>query len=91
MYSDGQFQFSGRRECSDGQLGNRKNNQYGRKKYNLRSRGHVNHVEQQTVNAIEAESSSHFVAHLLHHHRLAPPEVVSASFASFLRHKMFIT
>ena len=34
---------SGRRECSDSHLGNRRNNQYGPKRYNLRSRGHTNH------------------------------------------------
>lgn len=53
-------QYNGRRECGDGQLGNRKDDQYGWKKYNLRSSGHTNHdVELQAVNATEAESNPH--------------------------------
>ena len=55
-------QHSRRKECSDGQLGNRRNNRYGQKKSNLRSRAHTNHVDFQAVNAIEAESSSHVKA-----------------------------
>ena len=48
-------EYSGRRECSDGHLRNRRNNQYGRKKYNLSSRGHMNHDEElKAVNAVEA-------------------------------------
>ena len=51
--------YNERRGCGEDQLGNRRYNQYGRKKYNLRSRGHTNHdVDLQAVNAIEPKSSS---------------------------------
>ena len=56
-------QNSGRRKCNEGQLENRSNIRHGRKKYNLRSRGSTNHdVDLQTVNAVDAESSSHIKA-----------------------------
>ena len=55
-------QSSGRRKRNDGQLENRSNDQHGRKKYNLRSRGIQIMMYLQTVNAVDAESSSHIKA-----------------------------
>ena len=52
-------QYSCRRKCSKGQLGNRRSNLYEAIKNNLRSRVHKKYdVDMRAVNTIKAESSS---------------------------------